>query len=586
MSSHPEILCKRLAAVFLCLGLAAAQTLAANPGDVVISKVFRTEVNKGFIELYNNSNAFISLEGWKVFIAYAGGDAVSNMTMSSVGIAPRGRVFLPSTIYVNSQPYIMRGSELGNLWGNSSNYSGQVQLRDQTNQTIDGVAFGNVAKNIYGEGSVAPAPSYGIGLTRKSTPTGLQDTNDNASDFELVANLGPDIASVSVNTASTDASPSAYNGVTYVGGGDGKIHALVTSGTPMPEAAGFPIILKSITGSGTTVLMGRPAIRILQGTAYLFFCTSDGCLVRIRLNPDGSLDTSTGSIQCRALGAPSTERPTVPAVFPAEGTSGYQDYAFAVMPNGSSAELYKVPALDMFSSLETLSFEAGTRTGSSPSVNGVNLFVGIRSNINGLYGGLYRIQPSNLIVLTTLASGEPVSSSPMVSHTANSGFFQNIPVMYVATDRGNLYALNADTGAAALTSFGTNGCLALSPENPLTSVFLHNNTLYVSEQSRPYVHAVNARTGASTVFFNGSAFSTKGISGGVVVDPLGTVCFGTNYGSFYQIPVDHPDQMVIYRTGTTISTGSSFNTTPTIDTVNGYVLTLNSNGYLYRIPRY
>ncbi|WP_306391126.1 ExeM/NucH family extracellular endonuclease [Telluria beijingensis] len=172
----------------LIAGLAAsAPALAA---DVVINQLYAfshsTASNFGhdFVELYNRSDAPVSLAGLQLQYQSAGGSSWSSVTP------------LPSVTLAPGQYFLMRGArdqgknpiEVFDVQAPSFNMAGatgKVAISDGS-RILDLVGYGSANLS---EGS--PAPSSTLLLSLQRAAAGCQDTDDNSADFVLAPPVGP-----------------------------------------------------------------------------------------------------------------------------------------------------------------------------------------------------------------------------------------------------------------------------------------------------------------------------------------------------------------------------------------------------------
>lgn len=196
--------CKQLGSVFLAIMLVVTMILPsgfvrlaeASPSNdqVVISQVYGGGGNSGavythdFIELYNPTNSYVDLAGWKVRYASATG-TFNNVTELSGRLGPH-------QYYLIQQ----RGGQSGNgnalpaadLTGNIdlSGTNGKVDLVDATGAVVDFVGYGSTASAA--EGQPTRSLSNATAAIRKELPGGPAgnrglDTDNNANDFTVTA---------------------------------------------------------------------------------------------------------------------------------------------------------------------------------------------------------------------------------------------------------------------------------------------------------------------------------------------------------------------------------------------------------------
>ena len=173
-------------------------TPVPQPGAVLISEC-RLNGPGGaadeFIELYNNSDTLVSLNGWT--LAAPGGGTVALNSNASIGA--RGHYLVAENGYsVSGYPAdgsIFTAVPDTGYTGGMFPDDGGVQLKDNNGNVIDAVGFSSANGTGFREGAglaplSAPAAGDQYSFVRKLT-TGLpQDTNDNAADFVLVSTSG------------------------------------------------------------------------------------------------------------------------------------------------------------------------------------------------------------------------------------------------------------------------------------------------------------------------------------------------------------------------------------------------------------
>jgi hypothetical protein len=168
------------------------------PGSVLISE-FRFNGPNGtadeFVELYNNSDSAVSLNGWT--IAAPGGSVVSGLN----GTVPaRGHYLVaPSNYSVSGYPAGATTTATPDTTYTAPAFpdDGGAQLKDNNGNVVDSVGFSSTNGTGFREGAglsqangVAPGSSDQYSFVRKMTSGIPQDTNDNAADFLLVSTTG------------------------------------------------------------------------------------------------------------------------------------------------------------------------------------------------------------------------------------------------------------------------------------------------------------------------------------------------------------------------------------------------------------
>ncbi|HEX8458036.1 MAG TPA: lamin tail domain-containing protein [Pyrinomonadaceae bacterium] len=174
----------------------------AQAGAVLISE-FRFNGPNGtgdeFIELYNNSNADVNLNGWSI-VAPAGTGGGGVLGILSGTIAPRQHYLVaPSTYSVNGYPAGVGTTATPDAayTGGAFLDDGGARLIDLNGTVIDAVGFGSANGTNFREGAgllpaggLAPGANDQYSFVRKLASGVPQDTNDNAADFVLVSTTG------------------------------------------------------------------------------------------------------------------------------------------------------------------------------------------------------------------------------------------------------------------------------------------------------------------------------------------------------------------------------------------------------------
>ncbi len=131
-----------------------------------------------FVELYNNSNAFLNLAGYSIYYRSATGSSYTKKAtfVSTSSVSPHS-FFLVSTFAPNNLALISGMAQTG----------GVVELRDDKGLVVDRVGYGNAT---IANGKPAIAVQAGESIYRQYDPATLQmvNTSDNFSDF-YVANI-------------------------------------------------------------------------------------------------------------------------------------------------------------------------------------------------------------------------------------------------------------------------------------------------------------------------------------------------------------------------------------------------------------
>jgi outer membrane protein assembly factor BamB len=250
--------------------------------------------------------------------------------------------------------------------------------------------------------------------------------------------------------------------------------------------AGPPTTWISVSGSGFA-----PNIAV-----DIYFGTKDEALA----STDGSGNFS--KIVIKALGSARPGKHWVTGVARPTGTSAQAP--FLVGTNWSEAGF--LPSHGSFNPYENVlsektvvgtglrwSYTTGSFVFSSPAVaNGV-VYVGSYD------GNVYALNASTGALLWSFPTGNAVDSSPAVANG----------VVYIGSGDNNVYALNASTGAL-LWSFPTGSSVESSPA-------VANGVVYVGSDDNN-VYALNASTGAKLWSYTtfGVVFSSPAVANGVV----------------------------------------------------------------------
>ncbi len=282
----PSALSRRLtiaavAASAACLLGAGLSTPAlANPAgtDVVIDEVYGGGGNSGapvtndYIELYNPTDAPISLSGWSVTYYSKAGNSGGSTTLAS-SIPAHGYYLVGESAGSNASASPLPTPDASGSIAMSAT-DGSVVLKNAGGTTADAVAFG---AGVNGEGTAMAALSNSKAGARKVVGA---DTDDNSADFGLVtpapknssvtegggtstplaiAALGD--RSATVGTA-FDAKPSATGGsAPYAWSASGlpgwaSVDASTGEITGTPDAVGSASITLTVTDAANTTATG------------------------------------------------------------------------------------------------------------------------------------------------------------------------------------------------------------------------------------------------------------------------------------------------------------------------------------------
>jgi len=170
-----------ISASFL-IALAISPTVhAATVTHVVIAKIqiVGTSAKDEFVELYNPTDAPVSISGWRLSKQTASGTTANLLTtFPDSTIASKGALRIASSDYAGSVTADLTYSTQNSIAAGNT----ILLYSDNGNTVIDKVGFGS-ATNV--EGSAAPNPESGQVLSRRYANEQIQDTDNNAADFEL-----------------------------------------------------------------------------------------------------------------------------------------------------------------------------------------------------------------------------------------------------------------------------------------------------------------------------------------------------------------------------------------------------------------
>ncbi len=177
--------------------------------DVVISQIYGGGGNSGaqyrndFVELHNNGTVPVSLAGWSLQYASAGGSTWNNKTLLSGVIAPGQYLLLQQAAGAGGSLNLPTPDFIGNIALSAT--AGKLALVSSTTSlncstdcstlpgVIDFVGFGSASS---AEGSPVPALSNTTAALRKNS--GCSDSNNNAADFSVAPPTPRNGASVHV----------------------------------------------------------------------------------------------------------------------------------------------------------------------------------------------------------------------------------------------------------------------------------------------------------------------------------------------------------------------------------------------------
>lgn len=167
-------------------GTGSGQSATSSPNIILIAAVQITggtgKTDNDFVKLYNPGSTAVDLSGWKLRKRVSSGSESSIKQMSSGDVIPAGGYF----IWANSKDGfdVSIGANVSTTGTLSSNNSlGLIRPDDSVS---DALAWGSGLANPFVESLPYPTnPAANQVLTRKSSATGLEDTNNNSVDFEI-----------------------------------------------------------------------------------------------------------------------------------------------------------------------------------------------------------------------------------------------------------------------------------------------------------------------------------------------------------------------------------------------------------------
>lgn len=197
MTTFASFLPRRTLLATLLAGISACA--AAAPGDVVISQLYAHSNNSGglwshdFVELFNRSDAAVSLDGMSLQYQSASGTAWGSVTrLPAVTLQP-GQYFLLVGRTGNGSNQVGEGDATNNGF-DMAGAGGKVGLSSAPTQMsapegtnlVDLVGFGTANRF---EGAAAPAPTLANSIQRAEQ--GCQDSDNNRDDFTAGPVNGP-----------------------------------------------------------------------------------------------------------------------------------------------------------------------------------------------------------------------------------------------------------------------------------------------------------------------------------------------------------------------------------------------------------
>jgi hypothetical protein len=175
-----------LALVVSQLGVFVPHANALNQTGVVIAQMYpgsTAAATQEFIELYNNASNDIDVTGWCVSYISSSGATTTKLGCLS---APDSQTKLwlkaggYATFVSNEYKTAFNVPSDVSFAGGMSATGGHVKLTNSLNSEVDRLGWGPAASP---EGTAMTAPANTKSLQRKSATVGLQDTDNNLSDF-------------------------------------------------------------------------------------------------------------------------------------------------------------------------------------------------------------------------------------------------------------------------------------------------------------------------------------------------------------------------------------------------------------------
>ena len=324
--------------LFLLCFLSASTAFSQTVNHVVISEVYGGGGNSGstwkndFVELYNPSNAPVSVAGWSVQYASAAGVFGNFKTYLSGIIQPKSFFLIQESQGAGGTKDLPTPDAVGIIAMSAT--QGKIALVSDT-LTVSGPTGGSVVDFIgYGaanisEGSPTPALSNTTSAERKASVTSTDvtlapggseekagngwDTNNNANDFVIQSVIVPQ------NSASPKEPPPAIQA------GIGSVvfaAPIVASGS----AIEIKLVLRGASAATITGLRFKKHSLFNWSSSNVTASSSSGAQPTVRLTPDsvsvvGLTVSASDSVQVRVTGlsAPDT---TLKVIFGVETAAG------------------------------------------------------------------------------------------------------------------------------------------------------------------------------------------------------------------------------------------------------------------------
>ena len=323
----------------------STSSVLGQANHVVISEVYGGGGNSGstwkndFVELYNPTNARITMTNWSVqYASYSGSFSALNVHVFSGVIQPKSFFLIQESQGSGGSKDLPTPDATGTLalsyqQGKVALSSGTTPVTGPTNPSVvDFVGYGNTpgtsASMFEGSGPVptlsnttsaerkasasSTAATLGSGGSEEKSGNGL-DTNDNANDFVVQQNVNPQ------NSASPKEPPPAIQ----AGIGTAVFASpIVASGS----AIEIRLILRGASSATITSLRFKKHSLFNWSSSNITASSSGGVQPTVRVTPDsvnvvGLTVSATDSLQVRVTGlsAPDT---TVKVIFSVETAAG------------------------------------------------------------------------------------------------------------------------------------------------------------------------------------------------------------------------------------------------------------------------
>lgn len=395
--------------------------------------------------------------------------------------------------------------------------------------------------------------------------SGLQIKPRNGDDIEW---LGKPLPVSDLADGAVKSSPVAFNGKVFCGNNAGIVRCINTS-------TGVNTWEYNVVDEGAGNVLGRPALKSVGGTNYVFFTTEDGFVFCLNA-ADGAFVWSVGPLMTGATGVDTT-----PAVVSSATAASLADVSvYVTMFKGDEGRVYRLAGVDgaLAATSDDLITAASGGKLSSPSVNDAGVFV----SVTGGDAAGYRLIPgeATLTVSTQVALGKNSEQPPYIYNYWDAAY----PRVLIAANDGTLSAFNATNGEIAYQNADVSSGAALT----FPVARRDGNVVYMAG-SNGIVYQANVADGTAPAggysFYTGAAGTTIQ---GLAIDPAGiggaaTLVFGDSSGAYHKVPLADASGAKVVKAVQTA--GSVFATTPTIDATGGMVLLGNDNATVYGFAR-